>query len=366
LAGGKQSSPEDPRRSRKLQEKAATLKALSEARSLREGAIDPDLDELIRRTCEQLLLDLDLRLQGQEEGVKPEPTPLPPKPFIKPLSTETLARIPSVDEMRKHPGKQVALFNRNPVLHADLLKVLPASLGATDATGAPADWLNDNAINAFFDALCIAARAKLDEKLKRDGAPLRDHVPRFHAFNTIWRTTMMKPKGYENLRNWAKRAKCGGKDLLSVERLFIPIHLGSHWALAILRPAERQVWAYDSMNSPSTLDGVLALVRQYLQGELGTHWQPEEWRFERGESGTQTNMNDCGVYTCFNAFASFYGEPAQLLGSRDLGEARMAMAAMLLSGGFVGEFDLETYHDGLALMRETEATNGVEVNGVHD
>jgi sentrin-specific protease 1 len=265
--------------------------------------------------------------------------------------------------LNNEQGKQVGMFNRNPILHADLIKILP-KMG--DGEGGTTDWLNDNAINAFFDALCLAARQKLDARLTRAGTPILDNVPRFHTLNTNWSSHMIDKDGrrYDGVKNWAKRGKCGGQDLLTVQRLFIPVHLHNHWVLAIVHPAERQVWAFDSMNSGYNLNEVLGAVRAYLTGELGAHFRAEEWRFARGESGRQVNATDCGVYTCFNAFASFYGAPALLMGSRNLSDARRVMAAILLAGGFNGEFDLEAYHPTfkLPLSPAAAATNGV-VNG---
>jgi hypothetical protein len=361
LAGGRQASADEPRRSRKLQAKTEKFKALSEAKLALNGEIDPELDERIKAVCERLMVDLDL-YREQEDAAKAPPSPPAPRPFIKPLSAEARARIPSVNELQRNPQMVAANFGRNPVQWGDLLKVLPASSGATDRTGAPVDWLNDNAINAFFDALCTAARGKLNAKMERDGMPIRDNVPRFHALNTTWYKDITA-NGYEKVSRWAKRAKCGGQNLLSVERLFIPVHLGAHWVLAVVEPTVREVRVYDSLGNRASMDDVLRAVQVYLAGELAEHWRPAEWAFAYGNSGHQANMNDCGVYTCFNALASFYGDPAWLVGSRDLADAREAMAALLMSGGFAGEFDLETYHDGFALLRQRPATNGLVVNG---
>jgi hypothetical protein len=60
LAGGRQASADEPRRSRKLQAKTEKFKALSEAKLALDGEIDPERDERIKAVCERLMVDLDL------------------------------------------------------------------------------------------------------------------------------------------------------------------------------------------------------------------------------------------------------------------------------------------------------------------
>lgn len=370
LTGGDASSVDptrDPIKSKKLQAKMERLQRLSDFRQGLDSEATHELNARIRELCDLLEIELDAQFRDEDTPPPPSPSPPPPRPFIKPLSDTARSRIPSVTSLLSDPNAVLAKFGRERLSAKDLLKVLPASSGAVDHTGAPVDWLNDEAINSFFALLCDAARTKLNAFAAATGVPIPDSVPRFHAFSSFWYTQMKSKAGYKNVERWARRAKCGGADLLKVERLFIPVNLGQHWVLAVVEPSVRRARAYDSLGSRS-VDSVLNAVHRYLAEELGPAWDPEEWAFQYGPSGQQANMNDCGVYTCFNALAVFYGNPSLLIGSRDLSDAREVMAAILMAGGFVDEFDLETYHDGFSLLPDpVVGVVGVDgVDGVGD
>ena len=51
-------------------------------------------------------------------------------------------------------------------------------------------------------------------------------------------------------------------------------------------------------------------------------------------------MNDCGVFTCFNALASAKYLPFELVDPNRMDKARKLMAAILMKGSLEEEFKL--------------------------
>jgi Ulp1 family protease len=260
------------------------------------------------------------------------------KNFIREPSIEAFTKVPSLELMKASPGHEV-IKGRNPISHDDLLKIL-----------LPLAWLNDNAVNGFLTALCESAKAKLSKQRKLAGTPIDDIIPRFHSFNTLWFPKMTSKKGYDDVKMWAKRAKFPGATLLKLIKLFIPIHLGNHWVLLLINPQRKSITVYDSMSSQTMTRRILSTGRDYLRHELGDAWKEDEWTDIDGKSSQQANGSDCGVFTCFNALATFYGDPNELIPDElDLVDARKMMAAILVNGGFSGDFDLEEYYPGFTV-----------------
>jgi sentrin-specific protease 1 len=282
----------------------------------------------------------------KHKGIKKptvKPPKVPKKEFIREPSEAAFTKVPTMTAMKQNPGREI-LDGRNPIAYYDLLKVLPESEISTEA------WLNDNAINAFFGLLCEAADDKFAQGQKSTGNPVKDNVPRYAALNTQWYPKMISKKGYDDVKRWAKRAKFPGKALLKLHRLFIPIHLGNHWVLLVINPQTKTLTVYDSLGGHQTNSRILSTARNYLWHELGEAWNEDEWTSIEGSSSTQANGSDCGVYTCFNALATFYGEPHDLIPDlKDLLDARKTMAAIFVNGGFQGEFNLEEYYSGFSV-----------------
>ena len=115
---------------------------------------------------------------------------------------------------------------------------------------------------------------------------------------------------------WGKYAKHGHKgvarrtsgiDILGCEVVFIPICQNQHWTLIEIRPHDRRVRCYNSMNDEGNSDK-LDVVRRYLEEEQmdkkGQAAGTEHWSFTSPKNvPRQTNMNDCGVFTMMAAQA---------------------------------------------------------------
>ncbi|KAF2672174.1 cysteine proteinase [Microthyrium microscopicum] len=264
------------------------------------------------------------------------------QPLIREVPIEILTSLPKVHKLL--PSHQIAKFGRTPITVKDL------------QTLKPLDWLNDEIINGFLTELCEKAKSKLAEQMKTAGTPIKDDIPRYHALNTHWFPEMQQPDGVKKIARWTKRQKIGGKNLLSVHKLFIPIHRGSHWTLLTILPQRRQVRWYDSL---FTSEGpVLASAKEMLQHELGDAWDESEWTFERAESGHQQNSSDCGAFTLMNAWATFYTDnPPDILPDQHGEAMRQLIGSIILHGGLKGDFDLEAWHGGFHLETPRNVSN---------
>jgi sentrin-specific protease 1 len=257
----------------------------------------------------------------------------PERSFLDSPSDEVLSRIPTHVARKINPGAQVIKIGRNPVSNGDLTRVLTEE-GEGDA------WLNDEAVNAFFTALTGAANDKWRDK---DQAP-----PAFHAFSNMWWINMSDPGGgYDRVKGWAKRAKIPGPKLLKLQIIFFPCCTGTHWFLAAAFPQSKRVRIYDSIGNRRV--EVQDAIRTYLQQEIGNDgFDARRWDFGVGKSSHQQNGSDCGVFTCLNGLALLYRrEPRTLVPPQLRPNGRVLLAAMLVNGGFQGEFDLESLEEGL-------------------
>jgi sentrin-specific protease 1 len=293
--------------------------------------------------------------QHKEPIVAPITPPAePPAPFFRAPSDAEFANVPSHATLVVNKLKEVH-DGRYPIIYDDVCKAVSTEEDAS-RNGALDPWVNDNGINAFFNSLCTAANAKYAADKAAAGEEIEDAaIPRFVALNTTWYPTFNK-KGYENgVKNWLKRAKCPGKKLLKVKKLFIPIHTGVHWVLLVVEGDKKRVRVYDSSYNATTGKRFLKTAFDYLREEIGEAFLEATednggWRFENGGSGRQKNGSDCGVWTCFNAWSSLYGKPQDLMPELDhLHDARKTMAAILMKGAFKDEFALDQWYPGLNL-----------------
>jgi sentrin-specific protease 1 len=334
LPDGLRQSQKLERRKEELQEEEAeeeTLNVAFKKFSIEYKKWDHDRKEIERKEKER-------QKEKLKEQKKPPEVKPPEKKFIREPSKEAFTKVPSLEMLRENPGHEV-IKGRNPISHDDLLKILLRLA-----------WLNDNAVNGFLAGLCESAKAKLSEQRQEAGKPIDDIIPRFHSFNTFWYPKMTSKKGYDDVKMWAKRAKFPGATLLKLHKLFIPIHLVNHWLLLVINPQKKSLTVYDSMTNKTTTRSILSAGRDYLRNELGDAWKEDEWKDIDGKSSQQVNGSDCGVFTCFNALATFYGKPNELIPEAlDLVDPRKMMAAILVNGGFSGEFDLEEFYPGFTV-----------------
>ncbi|MCJ1225069.1 Smt3-specific protease [Toensbergia leucococca] len=243
--------------------------------------------------------------------------------LIKPLSAEWEAK---VAEAMTYPDMRVMATTSTgtKLLRRDFGTLLPQQ-GRDRASG----WLNDEIIAAYLQAIVDHGLAASNHK--------RGQTPKLHAFNTFFYKNL-RDKGPESIRRWASKAKIGGKDLDSVQHVFIPVHQGAHWTLLVVSPSNRTIEYFDSLGGDPRSH--IRNAKAWLKQELGVGWKEDEWRVLDNDSPMQDNSRDCGVFTVTTAKMIALGwDPAANYGARDIEVQRMRMVAELMHGSFEGEFE---------------------------
>jgi sentrin-specific protease 1 len=274
---------------------------------------------------------LDLRRQERAEKERPPFVRKPPQELM-----DSIARW-----MQETDGAKIfSTIGRDNLDRRDLNFVVPRE-------DDPTPWLNDNLIAGFLNSICIKGNEMYKEKAQKLGIEFDAAVPRYCSFNPQWYPKMAGPKGYEGIRNWAKRAKVGGNSMMKCGKIFIPINDGSHWTLLVIFPQRKLIRFYNSLSGYGADSQYLQKGVEFLKNELKDAFKPDDWTAAVGKSGQQMNGSDCGVFTCFNALATFYtDEPSTLVPDGEMGHARSFIAGTLINGGFKGQLELNTLYQG--------------------
>ncbi|KAI5168783.1 sentrin-specific protease 2 (axin associating molecule) [Pancytospora epiphaga] len=139
----------------------------------------------------------------------------------------------------------------------------------------PGEWLNDKVIEAYLGLVC-------------------SHFDSIYMFSTHFYSSLWN-KPYEVIRGWV-----GDINLLSYEYLLFPIHLSSHWTLAIVHGNTLEY--YDSLGCriPVAAWDICGLLAAILLEEYGVL---KEYNVKNmnGSIPYQNNTNDCGVFCCMYA-----------------------------------------------------------------
>ncbi|KAI7524160.1 hypothetical protein KC331_g18246, partial [Hortaea werneckii] len=215
----------------------------------------------------------------------------------------------------------------------DLGRLYPTGDRNADGTK-PSGWLNDETVNAWFQGIVQA------KKIQTGYVKGPKNTPAFEAFNSGWRTNVEK-KGITGIETWSRRKGIKGEKLYNAEKIFFPINGGGHWTLLIISPKERKVEFLDSMggSSADAFKDAKAWLKMELKGAKHPY-DEDEWEFSTVKSEQQTNMSDCGAFACLNGLAAAKGRSFRDVEPTRMKEGRKMMVAVLLNGGFTGEFEL--------------------------
>lgn len=142
-------------------------------------------------------------------------------------------------------------------------------------------WLNDEVINFYMNLL-----GERKTKLK------------CHFFNTFFyaKLTQRDKYDYISVKRWTKNV-----DLFKMDKIFVPIHLGTHWTLAVINLKDKRFEYYDSLNgSPHK---ILTHLRKYIQDESmdkkKTPFNVDSFKdYQRKDIPQQKNGYDCGMFCC--------------------------------------------------------------------
>ncbi|KAI9871093.1 MAG: Smt3-specific protease [Pleopsidium flavum] len=261
--------------------------------------------------------------EAEEERKKKSERRMPTEKVIKPLSAEWEKKVDAA--LAAGDGAQLATTSTgNTLKRKDFGTVLPVA-GRDRAGG----WLNDEIITGYLQAV-------VDHGQAMTNSTGRGKTPKYYAFNTFFYSNI-RDKGVESVKRWATKGRIGGKALLDVERVFIPVHEHSHWTNIVVGPMARTIEYFDSMGgSPRRY---IANVKAWLEQELGPAYVEEEWAVVNSSSPQQQNGLDCGVFAATTAKMIMLGINPMAYGHEDIPTQRRRMVAELLNGGFHGVFE---------------------------
>lgn len=308
---------------RRLEEEAIAAKE----RARREKA---EAAEKARRAKEEA--EEKARKEAEEEKERSKRTlRMPVGKVIQPLTEEWENKVAAA--LALAPTRTIAHTSRGtPITRRDIGKVLPQRGTADPANG----WLNDAIIDAYLQAIVDHANEAAGHK--------RGETPKFHAFNNFFYNNL-RDEGAEKVKRWGKRAKIGGKDLLKVEWVFMPVNVhGNHWTLIAVSPARKTIEYYDSFHGMVTNE--IRNVKAWLKSELGSDYKDQEWKVLEdpekpgmGKGPRQLNGSDCGMFTVTTAKMISLGVDPMAVSANDMPTQRKRLVAELIHGGFTDEFE---------------------------
>ena len=254
----------------------------------------PHAVEMSRRSTRKLSLELKRQQQSKKFQIVP---------LTKEWETKVTAALKDGHGQYKAP---------------DLLRVVPPP-----GSRGTADWLNDEVVNSYLDVICAHGN--------QDKRP--EQTPKYHAFSSYFMKNL-ETGGPSKVSRWAKRAKIGGKKLLDLQKIFVPINSGAHWTLLVVAPQTKSVTYYNSMSGGGMK--WKQPIFAWLRSELGKDFEANDWMFEaRADSPQQTNMSDCGVFTITTAKQIMLGQDVMDYGPSDIPLQRKRVIAELINNGLI-------------------------------
>ncbi|KAK4205660.1 hypothetical protein QBC40DRAFT_162163 [Triangularia verruculosa] len=199
-------------------------------------------------------------------------------------------------------------------------------------------WLNDEVITSSLFYL----EKEMNERL--GGTPEQPRVACFDNYFWTMRVINRKPMTNAAWRGIKRTKKLTPENFYEFDFLLFPICSGAHWTLGVIRPQLRVVAHLNSMSEApgNNIRELLDVVQ--LLSPPGT-FDAEEWQDVTRHYSVpkQGNLQDCGVCTIANAECVLNGiAPAKAWRARDMGQPkRRWIAAMLMNGGYTGEFGME-------------------------
>uniref|UniRef100_UPI0037E9AB61 sentrin-specific protease 2 isoform X2 n=1 Tax=Semicossyphus pulcher TaxID=241346 RepID=UPI0037E9AB61 len=162
-------------------------------------------------------------------------------------------------------------------------------------------WLNDEVIN-FYLSLVMERSSGVAGGLK------------VYTFSTFFFPKLCgggggQAGGHTAVKRWTKAV-----DLFLYDLVLVPLHLGVHWALAVIDLKSKTVKSYDSMGQRH--DDICSLLLLYLKEEhkakKGRELDSTKWTvgsLRATEIPQQRNGSDCGVFACKYADYIAKGRP---------------------------------------------------------
>ncbi|XP_070699116.1 sentrin-specific protease 2 isoform X1 [Pempheris klunzingeri] len=162
-------------------------------------------------------------------------------------------------------------------------------------------WLNDEVIN-FYLSLVM-------ERCSGDAAGLKVYSFSTFFFPKLWGGGGGQAGGHTAVKRWTKAV-----DLFLYDLVLVPLHLGVHWAMAVIDFKSKTVKSFDSMGQRH--NDICSLLLLYLKEEhkakKGRELDSAKWTvgsLSAAEIPQQKNGSDCGVFACKYADYIAKGRP---------------------------------------------------------
>lgn len=254
------------------------------------------------------------------------------EPIVKPLSEATLAEVQKVMHNRQRGKVLIENTKARVMIYVDdmwRLNPYPPRNDPLLGGGSHTLWLNDAIIDLYLYMVAEKANAKSE-------------VKKVHACTTFFWSLLLK-NGPKKVENITRKAKIGGDNFLRLDLFLVPINFdNNHWALGVVKPAEKRIEFYDSWRSGAhrRAQTFFQTIRVYLVHELKDRikiskpW--DEWWGEWTDCfiedcPSQNNAYDCGVFTCKHAEVIARGRELSFT-QADMPTIRYRMVAELMKG----------------------------------
>ncbi|XP_061999000.1 ubiquitin-like-specific protease 1A [Rosa rugosa] len=170
----------------------------------------------------------------------------------------------------------------------------------------PRAWLNDEVINVYLKLL--------KEREKRDP----NKFLKCHFFSTFfYKKLINEGKVYNSVRRWTSKHNLG-YSLIDCDKIFVPIHKGDHWCLAVINKADQKFQYLDSRKGKD--EEVMEVLAKYYVDELKDKSEEEIdvsfWKREFVKDLPEDfNRFDCGMFMI--KYADYYSKGSELCFNQD-------------------------------------------------
>ncbi|KAI0154470.1 hypothetical protein GGR57DRAFT_115868 [Xylariaceae sp. FL1272] len=282
---------------------------------------DPRKVDQVIEECKHLIWEEELRLSSALLG---------PIGLRRPRCQRHLVdQLPTPWEERALRASQVGKFDNRavhpsavPLQARDFQKLVP-----------PRAWLNDDCITSTLACLAVAIN-------KHAGVKEKVGTPKCIVLNSLyWNQFTKDDKVFP--RTIKRQWNVTPENFHNVETVLIPVNGGAHWTLIVIRPSRMEIAWLDSFHSPG--DASISAANRWLKNFLEDRYNRDDWQYIDIKVPAQSNGYDCGVFVITNAMCMAMGLDPMIYTEADLPLQRLRIAAMLLNGGFTGDFSLEDY-----------------------
>lgn len=218
-------------------------------------------------------------------------------------------------------------FNPRDV-HPDAVELKPRDFGKLVPETA---WLNDDCVHSTL--CCLAAYIN-----KQAGVRPKIDPPKCVALSSLYWKAFCSDYNKLYPRPFSRKWNMRPENFLQLDTVLIPVNSNAHWTLIVIRPSRRTISYLDSFHNHNQTQ--VRHAYQWLERFLANKFVPGDWSTQEFGAPRQTNAWDCGMFVITNAMCLALGISPMCYNEENMPIQRQRIAAMLLNGGFHGEFDL--------------------------